>query len=256
VSIGGATLRAATAKTGRKEDDMNALAGKTAVVTGASRGSGRAAALALARAGAQVIVHDGRGAGEAETVVREIRGIGSRSGAIVADLTTREGPYRLARQVRAIVGDRLDILVANAGMSTSDVIGDMSADDFDHQIALNVRAPFFLVQQLLPIMCMRSNVTFLLLPARQAAGGRHAVDAAIGGAIQTLVGHFAFALGGRGIRVNGVAESLVEGNKPALAEQTREGGANDVGSVVTFLASDAARWVTGEVVRVNDRTTG
>ncbi|WP_250517138.1 SDR family oxidoreductase [Caballeronia sp. INDeC2] len=216
---------------------MNALAGKTAVVTGASRGSGRAAALALARAGAQVIVHDGHGASEAETVVREIRGIGGRSGAIVADLTTREGPYRLARQVRAIVGDRLDILVASAGVPANEAVGDMSVDEFDRQIALNVRAPFFLVQQLLPIMCMRSNVTFLLLPARRAAGELHAADAAIGGAIQTLVRHLAFALGGRGIRVNGV-----------------EKGFDDVGSVVTFLASDAARWVTGEVVRIDDQS--
>jgi len=235
---------------------MSALAGKTALVTGASHGSGRAAALALAKAGAQVIVHDGRGVSEAETVVREIRAIGSRSGAIAMDLTTREGPYRLAQQVRAIVGYRLDILVASTGMSMSEVAGDPSVDDFDHRIALNVRAPFFLVQQLLPIMCMRSNVTFLLPPARQAAGGCHGVDTAIGGAVQTLVRHFASALGGRGIRVNGVAEGFVPTEKPASEGRTREGDASDVGSVVTFLASDAARWVTGEVVRVNDRTAG
>lgn len=232
---------------------MNALAGKTAVVTGASRGSSRAAALALARAGAQVIVHDGRGTSEVETVVREIRGIGSRSGAIAADLSTREGPYRLARQVRAIVGDRLDILVADAGMSTSDIANDLSVDDFDQRLALDVRAPFFLVQQLLPIMCMRSSVTFLLLPAHQGAGGLQAVDAAIGGAMETLVRHFAFALGGRGIRVNGVAEGFVQAKKSALAGQTREGGITDVGSVVAFLASDAARWVTGEIVRISER---
>lgn len=231
---------------------MNALAGKTAVVTGASRGSGRAAALALARAGAQVIVHDGRGTSEVETVVREIRGIGSRSGAIAADLSTSDGPYRLARQVRAIVGDRLDILVANAGMSTSEVTGDLSIHDFDQRLTLDVRAPFFLVQQLLPIMCMRSNVTFLLLPARQDAGRLQAVDAAIGGAMETLVRHFAFALGGRGIRVNGVAEDVLQAKQPALAGQMREDGVGDVGSVVTFLASDAACAVTGEIVRISE----
>jgi 3-oxoacyl-[acyl-carrier protein] reductase len=247
VSISGVALRAATTNAGRKGNDMNALAGKTAVVTGASRGSGRAAALALARAGAQVIVHDSRVASEAENVVREIRDIGSRSGAIAADLSTREGPYRLARQVRSIVGDRLDILVANAGMSTNDVFGDTCVDDFDHRLALDVRAPFFVVQQLLPIMCMRSNVTFLLLPARQA------VDAVIGGAMQTLVRHFAFALGERGIRVNAIEKGFLQTKVPAPAGQTRDAPVDDVGSVVAFLASDAARWVTGEIVRVDDR---
>ncbi|WP_250475628.1 SDR family oxidoreductase [Caballeronia sp. GAFFF1] len=234
---------------------MNALAGKTAVVTGASRGSGRAAALALARAGAQVIVHDGRGASETESVVREIRGIGSRCGAIAADLSTREGPYRLARQIRAIVGERLDILVANAGMSVSDVADELSVEEFDQRLALDIRATLFLIQQLLPIMCMRSNVTFLLLPAHEAGSGLHAVDAAIRGAMETLVRHFAFALGGRGIRVNGVAEGYAHARTttPALADHARESRGDDVGSIISFLASDAARWITGEIVRVSER---
>src|SRR6201987_3729290 len=90
------------------------LTGKTALVTGASRGIGRASALALAKAGAQVLVHYGRGAKEAEAVVAEIRKAAGRAAAIAADLAAPDGPHKLAKQVRAIVGDRLDILVANA----------------------------------------------------------------------------------------------------------------------------------------------
>jgi 3-oxoacyl-[acyl-carrier protein] reductase len=86
---------------------MTALSGKTALVTGASRGIGRASALALAKAGAQVLVHYGRGAKEAEAVVAQIRKAGSRADAISADLAVPDGPQRLAKQVRAIVGIEL-----------------------------------------------------------------------------------------------------------------------------------------------------
>ena len=96
---------------------MTTLSGKTALVTGASRGIGRATALALAKAGAQVLVHYGRGAAEAEAVVREIRDAGGRADAVAADLAAPDGPHKLAAEVRRIVGDRLDILVANAGIA-------------------------------------------------------------------------------------------------------------------------------------------
>jgi 3-oxoacyl-[acyl-carrier protein] reductase len=96
---------------------MITLAGKTALVTGASRGIGRAAATALAKDGTQVIVHYGHGRAEAEAVVAEIREAGGRSEAVTVDLVAPDGPHRLANQVGAIVDDRLDILVASAGIS-------------------------------------------------------------------------------------------------------------------------------------------
>src|ERR1700704_3470182 len=96
---------------------MSSLNGKTALVTGASRGMGRAAALALAAAGAQVLVHYSRGAKEADGVVAEIRKGGGRADSIATDLATADGPGKPAKQARSIIGDRLDILVANAGIS-------------------------------------------------------------------------------------------------------------------------------------------
>src|SRR3954463_5643960 len=137
---------------------MTKLSGKTALVTGASRGLGRASALALARMGAQVLVHYSRGAKEAEAVVAEIRKAGGRADAVASDLSAPDGAHKLARQVRAVVGDRLDILVANAGTSKSATIEETTVEDFDRLFAVNVRAPFFLVQQLLPIMCKDSSV--------------------------------------------------------------------------------------------------
>jgi NAD(P)-dependent dehydrogenase (short-subunit alcohol dehydrogenase family) len=105
---------------------MPTLTGKTALVTGASRGMGRASALALAAAGAQVLVHYGRGAKEADAVVAEIRKGGGRADAIAMDLAPADGAGKLARQARSIIGDRLDILVANAGVSKAATIEEMT----------------------------------------------------------------------------------------------------------------------------------
>src|SRR5260370_14031265 len=122
---------------------MTPLSGRTALVTGASRGIGRASALALAKAGAHVLVHYSRGAAEAEMVVNEIRAAGGRADAVAVDLANADGPHKLAAQVRRIVGDRLDILVANAGISKAAPIADTTVEDFDKLFAVHVRAPCF-----------------------------------------------------------------------------------------------------------------
>src|ERR1700733_11436716 len=96
---------------------MTSLANKTALVTGASRGMGRATALELAAAGARVIVHYGRNADEAKAVVDQIRAGGGRADAVAADLAAPDGAHLLATQVRNLTGGRLDILVSNAGIS-------------------------------------------------------------------------------------------------------------------------------------------
>jgi 3-oxoacyl-[acyl-carrier protein] reductase len=243
---------------------MTALSGKTALVTGASRGIGRASALALAKAGAQVLVHYGRGAKEAEAVVAQIRKAGSRADAIAADLAAPDGPQRLAKQVRAIVGDRLDILVANTGISKAATIEETTVEDFDKLFAVNVRGPFFLVQQLLPILSKGSSIVFVSSLAARAVVGTIPAYAATKGAIDTMVKHFASLLGERQIRVNAVAPGIVAtemsnltktdaGRDFALGMQAfkRLAQPDDVGGVVAFLASDDARWITGDTIPVD-----
>jgi 3-oxoacyl-[acyl-carrier protein] reductase len=243
---------------------MTNLSGKTALVTGASRGIGRAGALALARAGAQVLVHYGSSEKEADAVVAEIRNAGGRAEKVSADLRQADGPHALAKQVRAIVGDRLDILVANAGISKAASIEDTRIEDFDNLFAVNVRAPFFLVQQLLPVLCKGSNIIFTSSLAARATVGTLSAYAASKGAVDTLVKHFASALGPRGIRVNAVAPGVVdtemssltktnEGRDYALGMQAlkRLAQPDDIGGVFAFLASDDARWITGETVAVD-----
>jgi 3-oxoacyl-[acyl-carrier protein] reductase len=250
---------------------MTTLQNKTALVTGASRGIGRATAVALAEAGAHVLVHYGRSTQEAESVVAGIRSHGGRADAIRADLGTPDGATLLAKEVRSIVGERLDVLVSNAGIGKAATIKDHTVADFDNLFATNVRGPFFLVQQLLPILGEGSNIVVISSLGARAVAGKPGLDnpsilayAATKGALETLVKNWAAILGPQGIRVNAVAPGVIDtdmsaftkteaGREVALGMQAlkRIGKPEDVADVVAFLASDAARWITGASIPVD-----
>ncbi len=251
---------------------MYRLDGKTALVTGASRGIGRATALALATEGARVLVHFSKSQQEADTLVAAIRDSGGKADSVGADLAAPEAASELAIKVRSLVGDRLDILVANAGISKAGRIEDHTIQDFDNLFATNVRAPFFLLQQLLPILVEGSSVIVTTsLAARvspgapgQAGSPSLPAYAATKGALETLVRHWAALLGPKGIRVNAVAPGVIEtdmsnftkteaGRNLTLGFQSlkRIGKPEDVANVIAFLASDGARWITGASIPVD-----
>jgi 3-oxoacyl-[acyl-carrier protein] reductase len=250
---------------------MASLHGKFALVTGASRGIGRAIAFALSNAGAQVLVHYGRSAQDAQSLVAAIRSKGGHADTISADLGTPEGATLLAKEVRSIVGARLDVLVSNAGISKAATIKDHTVADFDNLFATNVRSPFFLVQQLLPVLVEGSNIIVISSLGARAVAGTPDLDnpsilaySATKGAIETLVKNWAAILGPRGIRVNAVAPGVIDtdmsnftkteiGRSVALGMQAlkRIGKPEDVADVVAFLASDAARWITGASIPVD-----
>ena len=250
---------------------MATLQDKTALVTGASRGIGRAIAVALGRAGAYVLVHYGRSTQEAESVVAEIRANGGRADAISADLATPQGAAMLAKETQTIVGDRLDVLVLNAGISKAARIAEYTVEDFDTLFATNVRGPFFLVQQLLPVLGEGSNITVISSAVARTVVGKPSLDnpsilayASTKGAIETLVKNWAAILGPRGIRVNAVAPGVIDtdmsnftktetGREVTLGMQAlkRIGKPEDVADVVAFVASDGARWITGASIPVD-----
>src|SRR5579872_2718770 len=250
---------------------MATLQNKTALVTGASRGIGRATAFALAQAGARVLVHYGRSAQAAESVVAAIRSHGGRADAIKADLGTAAEAAQLAKEVRSIVGERLDVLVLNAGISKAASIKDHTVEDFDNLFATNVRSPFFLVQQLLPVLGEGSNIVVISSIGAHAVVGKPGLDnpsvlayASTKAALETLVRNWAAILGPRGIRVNAVAPGGIDtdmsnftkteaGREVVLGMQAlkRIGKPEDVADVVAFLASDAARWITGASIPVD-----
>jgi NAD(P)-dependent dehydrogenase (short-subunit alcohol dehydrogenase family) len=251
---------------------MANLSNKVALVTGASRGIGRATAIALAAAGARVLVHYGKSQKDADTVVREIQASGGKADAVGADLAAPEAASELAAKVRNLVGDQLNIVVANAGISKAARLEDQTIADFDNLFATNVRAPFFLVQQLLPLLGEGSSVIVTTsLAARvspgfpgEAGAPSMTAYAATKGALETLVKHWASLLGPRGIRVNAVAPGVIEtemsnftkteaGRNLTLNMQSlkRIGKPEDVADVTVFLASDGARWITGASIPVD-----
>jgi 3-oxoacyl-[acyl-carrier protein] reductase len=250
---------------------MTSVEGRTALVTGASRGIGHATAAALARAGAHVLVHYGRSAKEAESLVAEIQAKGSHANAVSADLGIPDGAALLAKKVLSIVGGRLDVLVLNAGISKAARVGDYTVEDFDNLFATNVRSPFFLVQHLLPILGEGSNIIVISSLGARAVVGKPGLDnpsllayASTKGSLETLVKNWAAILGPQGIRVNAVAPGVIDtdmsnftkteaGRDAALGMQAlkRLGKAEDVADVVAFLASDAARWITGASIPVD-----
>src|ERR1700740_2326820 len=250
---------------------MASLTNKMALVTGASRGIGRATASALADAGARVLVHYGRSAQDAESLVADIRSKGGRADAVGADLGTPDGATLLAKEVRSIVGERLDVLVSNAGITKAATIKDHTAEEFDNLFATNVRSPFFLVQQLLPILGEGSSIVVISSATARTVVGKPGLEnpsilayASTKGALETLVKHWAAILGPRGIRVNGIAPGVIDtdmsnftkteaGREVALEMQAlkRIGKPEDIADVVAFVASDRARWITGASIPVD-----
>jgi 3-oxoacyl-[acyl-carrier protein] reductase len=250
---------------------MTTLKNKTALVTGASRGIGRATAPALAEAGAHVLVHYGRSKQEAESLVAEIRTKDGHADAISADLGTPNGAALLAKQVRSIVSDRLDVLVLNAGISKLAPIADYTIEDFDSLFATNVRGPFFLVQQLMPVLGEGSSIVVISSLGARMVVGKPGLEnpsilayASTKGALETLVKNWAAILGPSGIRVNAVAPGVIDTDMSSLTKTDagrevtlrmqalkRIGKPEDVADVVAFMASDAGRWITGTSIPVD-----
>jgi NAD(P)-dependent dehydrogenase (short-subunit alcohol dehydrogenase family) len=203
--------------------------------------------------------------------VAGIRSKGGRAQAIQADLGTSDGATLLAKEVRSIAGERLDVLVSNAGISKAATIADHTVEDFDNLFATNVRGPFFLVQQLIPLLGEGSSIIVISSIGAHAVVGKPGLDnpsvlaySATKGALETLVKNWAAILGPKDIRVNAVAPGVIDtdmsnftkteaGREVTLEMQAlkRIGKPEDVAVVVAFLASDAARWITGASIPVD-----
>jgi 3-oxoacyl-[acyl-carrier protein] reductase len=239
------------------------LSGKIALVTGASRGIGAAIALRLARDGARVAVHGTKGAGD---TAKAIEKSGGKSVSLAGDLATLAGVDALVTAFKTGLGQAApDILVNNAGIQASpnDTLERLGEADFDRLIAINVKAPFFLVQRFLADFPRGARIVNLSSQLSQIAFPEQIVYSATKAAINSLTKSLAKELGPRGITVNAVGPGIIEtdmtrdrllGNEQMRAfvagntALKRIGQPDDIADIVAFLASDDSRWVTGAYI--------
>ncbi len=245
------------------------LSNKVALITGSSRGIGRATALAFAREGAALIgVHYASNAEAAEATIRDIEAIGGKAVGIKADLRQgKPAADSIWEQFRAAAlaatGEaRLDILVNNAGIAPALPLAETDEPTFDELMTINYKTPFFLIQAVADHIKDNGRIINVSTGFTRIAAPSHPAYAASKGALETLTLALAPQFGARGITVNAImpgvtatdmnAEWLASPDARAGAEAlsvfTRVGEVDDVADVITFLASNDARWTTGQVI--------
>ncbi|MEU9088400.1 SDR family oxidoreductase [Streptomyces sp. NPDC048357] len=239
------------------------MSNKNALVTGGSRGIGRAVAERLAADGATVVLTYASDEAAARETVERITKDGGRAHALHAELGQHGDAATLWAAYDTLGLDGVDIIVNNAGIGLPVPLGQVTEEDFDRVFAVNVRAPFFVVQEALGRLRDGGRIINISSGAARIAMPEILAYGATKGALDTLTLNLAKALGPRGITVNSVAPGIVDtdvnagwlrGNAEAeahaasLAALGRVGRPQDIADIVGFLASDDARWVTGRVV--------
>jgi 3-oxoacyl-[acyl-carrier protein] reductase len=242
---------------------MSELIGRTALVTGASRGIGQAIATRLAAQGAEVVVHFGKDKDGAAATVEQIERAGGVAFAVGAELGVDGDVETLFAGVESgLAGRPLDILVNNAAAPPAGPMATTTREEFDQLFAVNVRAPYFIIRRALPLLRDGGRIITISSVATRIANPTQTSFAMTKGAVETMSLTLANELGIRGITVNAVAPgaTLTETNAAvfeapgltgfitAATALDRLGGAGDVADVVALLASDAARWITGQVI--------
>lgn len=245
---------------------MASLAGKVAIVTGASRGIGRAIALRLSEEGASVVVNYARGSEQAKEVVSAIEAAGGKALAVQADVSkTAEIRDLFDRTLETY--SQVDILVNNAGVILYKPVAEVTEAEFDNLFAINVKGTFFACQEAAKRMAeggrivnFSSSTTAMLLPT-------YGAYVATKGAVEQLTRSLAKELGDRQITVNVISPGptdteLFTVGKTAeqiqrftqMAALGRLGKVEDIADVTAFLCSEQARWITGQNIRVNGGT--
>lgn len=241
----------------------NQLAGRVALVTGASRGIGQKIAEALAQQGARVVINFASSPGKAEEVVAGIRALGGEAIAIQADISKVAEVEQLFHKTLEAYG-RVDILVNNAGIMITKPLLQTTEEDFDKQFNINVKGTFFAIQQAAihmkengRIINFSTSVTGQMFPAYSSYAGTK-------GAVEQFTRQLAKELGPKGITINAVAPGPINTELFTVGKSEEQikavgnmnsfgrlGEPEDISRVVLFLASSESQWVTGQTIRVN-----
>ena len=236
------------------------LLGKVAIVTGASRGIGRAIALRLGKDGAKVIVGYSRQAEKAQEVVAAIEKEGGQAVAVQADMGNLADVRRLFEEARQRFG-KLDILVNNAGISAFKPIAMLTEEDFDRMFTINTKGPLFALQQAAHQIADGGRIINISTGGTATSAPGAGLYTASKAALEQFTMSLAKELGSRGVTVNAVLPGMTETDMfeevapPEFKEMAigmtalgRLGKPEDIADVVAFLASDDARWITGQKI--------
>lgn len=250
---------------------MGELDGRTALVTGGSRGIGRAVALRLAADGALVAVHYGGNEKAAVETVDQITRNGGRAFAVRARFGESGAIDQLFGGLKAGLEEHgetgLDVLVNNAGIHLAGSIGQITEDEFDRLMTINVRTPVFVIQRALPLLRDGGRIVNMASAAARI-GTPHQIGYTISKtALVALAAPLANELGRRGITVNTVNPGVIltdmtswtsapqaMAGVESITALGRIGQPEDVADVVGFLAGPQGRWVTGQTIDASGGT--
>ncbi|NLL00888.1 MAG: 3-oxoacyl-[acyl-carrier-protein] reductase [Clostridiales bacterium] len=244
--------------------EINMLSGKTAIITGAGRGIGRAIALQFAHYGAKVVLNYRNSISQVDELLSAIKNAGGEAIAIRADISQEEEAKNLIDQ--AINEYKtLDILVNNAGINKDNLLIRMSEEEFDQVININLKGTFFCMKHAAKVMLKQRfgkiiNISSVVGIAGNIGQANYAASKA---GVIGITKSAARELSSRGITVNAVAPGFIQTDMTdALADRVKEasiaaiplgrfGSADEVAGAVSFLASEAANYITGQVLQVD-----
>lgn len=250
---------------------MTTASPRIALITGASRGLGRSAALHLAAQGVQLILTYKDNAAAAQELVAQIAAQGSRAVALRLDVGDSQGFAAFAGQVQRALADtwqreRFDYLVNNAGMGFTAAFAETTEAQFDLLADVHLKGPFFLTQQLLPLIADGGRIVNTASGLARFSFPGYAAYAMMKGGIEVLTRYLAKELGPRGITVNTIAPGAIEtdfgggtvrdnaqvnAHLRGLTALGRVGLPDDIGGAVAALLSDGNRWITGQRIEVS-----
>ena len=242
---------------------MTRFTGQVALITGASRGIGRAIALQLANEGANVIVNYNRSAELAEQVVEEIRGMGREAYAFQANVADEMAVRRLVRFTEAKF-QRVDVLIVNAGIARDQLAASMTLQQWEEVIQINLGGAFLCIREVIPGMILQKSgsIVFISSIAADRGGRGHINYVASKGGLNAMVPSLAVEVAPKGIRVNAVSpgviitkisqrvRDLAEDEILAQIPLKRFGLPEEVARAACFLASADASYITGEILHV------